>query len=180
MSLPSNYAWLAAIANPPRMIAEALKLYGTHEIAGSMHNPVIMGWAQEIGISHAVYSSDEIPWCGLFMGVVAHRAQKPLLAPPADMLWALNWGRWGSDGGQPELGDVLTFIRNGGGHVGLYVGEDATAYHVLGGNTGDAVSIARIEKTRLRACRQYFATAKPASVKPYHLSSAGPLSTNEA
>ena len=35
------------------------------------------------------------------------------------------------------LGDILTFKRNGGGHVGLYVGEDKDCYHVLGGNQGN-------------------------------------------
>jgi hypothetical protein len=42
------------------------------------------------------------------------------------------------------LGDVLAFVRNGGGHVGLYVDEDASAYHVLGGNQSDRVSITRV------------------------------------
>jgi hypothetical protein len=41
---------------------------------------------------------------------------------------------------------VLVFERPGGGHVGYYFGEDATAYHVLGGNQGDAVTIARIAR----------------------------------
>jgi len=36
------------------------------------------------------------------------------------------------------------------GHVGFYAGEDATHYHVLGGNQSDSISITRIRKTRLR------------------------------
>jgi hypothetical protein len=41
------------------------------------------------------------------------------------------------------------FTRSGGGHVGLYVGEDATHYHVLGGNQANLVSIMRLAKGRL-------------------------------
>ena len=48
---------------------------------------------------------------------------------------------------------MLVFERDGGGHVGFYVGEDGTHYHVLGGNQDDAVSIAKIAKSRLVASR---------------------------
>jgi uncharacterized protein (TIGR02594 family) len=109
--------------------------------------------------------------------VVAHRAGKDV---PSKPLWALNWAKWGQDGGQPELGDVLVFVRPGGGHVGLYVGEDGIAYHVLGGNQSDAVSIARINKDRLYACRAYFAVGKPANVRPVLLGANGSVSANEA
>jgi hypothetical protein len=45
--------------------------------------------------------------------------------------------------------------RSGGGHVAFAVGEDATHFHVLGGNQGARVSIMRIEKARWRhAVRQ--------------------------
>jgi uncharacterized protein (TIGR02594 family) len=125
------------------------------------------------------YSHDSIPWCGLFIALVATRAGKPRTDSP---LWALSWADWGVavPGGQPMLGDVLTFKRNGGGHVGLYVGEDASAYHVLGGNQSDKVCITRISKTRLhRACRPIY-SAKPDNVRRIMLSATGKLSTNEA
>ena len=48
---------------------------------------------------------------------------------------------------------MLVFTRPGGGHVGFYVGEDAAAYHILGGNQGDAVTIVRIVKSRYIARR---------------------------
>lgn len=52
------------------------------------------------------------------------------------------------------LGDALTFKRNGGGHVGIYVGEDSTCYHVLGDNQSNMVCITRIEKTRCSGIRR--------------------------
>ena len=39
------------------------------------------------------------------------------------------------------------------GHVGFYAGEDADAFHVLGGNQGNAVSIVRIGRDRLLGAR---------------------------
>lgn len=47
----------------------------------------------------------------------------------------------------------MTFTRPGGGHVGLYVGEDASHYHILGGNQSNSVRISRIEKKRLSDIR---------------------------
>jgi cell wall-associated NlpC family hydrolase len=78
------------------------------------------------------------------------------------------------------LGDVLVFQRTGGGHVGLYVGEDEAAFHVLGGNQGDRVCIARIARHRLYSARRPAYRAMPATVRTYSLAPAGALSANEA
>lgn len=175
MTIPATYAWLANEPGP-KMLVEAIKLHGTVETPGAKDNPVILGWAKEVGLERA-YSHDSIPWCGLFLAVVAARAGKRL---PHNPLWALNWARWGEDGGQPELGDVLVFTRAGGGHVGIYVGEDAAHYHVLGGNQHDMVCFTRLAKERLYACRAYYAVGRPANVRPIVLTSIGTISTNEA
>lgn len=176
MTLPQKYKWLEKIDVLPRMVAEALKLYGTLEVPGISNNSTIMEWAKETGLQ-AIYTADKIPWCGLFMAVVAKRAGKSF---PSTPLWALSWSKFGVEAGQPRLGDVLTFTRQGGGHVGLYIGEDATAYHVLGGNQADAVSITRIAKTRLHKVRRPAYKNIPASAQPHILSADGQLSTNEA
>ena len=76
---------------------------------------------------------------------------------------------------------MLVFSRaKGGGHVGLYVGQDETAFHVLGGNQSDAVSITRIARTRCIAIRRPIYQVQPASVAPVHLAASGVISTNEA
>ncbi|HVL29547.1 MAG TPA: TIGR02594 family protein, partial [Sphingomicrobium sp.] len=95
-------------------------------------------------------------------------------------LWALSWSKFGEAGGQPRLGDVLTFKREGGGHVGIYIGEDSACYHVLGGNQSDAVTITRIRKERLHAVRREYRIAMPASARPYVLAPVGAISSNEA
>lgn len=176
--LPKNYAYLGREPGP-KMLVEALKLYGTLEKPGDSDNPVILDWAKETG--QATYKADATPWCGLFMAVVAKRAGKPPC--PLNPLWALNWALWGVAADKPMLGDVLSFTRKTAtgiaGHVGLYVGEDATAFHVLGGNQGDAVSITRVLKSRLKAARRSY-KIQPANVRTIRLSSGGKLSTNEA
>jgi len=177
MTLPKEYRWLEDLSPLPKMVQESLKLFGTVEAAGKANSPTIISWAKEVGGSVAdVYKADEIPWCGLFIAVVAKRAGK---TPVKDPLWALNWGKFGENAGQPALGDVLTFIRKGGGHVALYVGEDDTAYHVLGGNQSDCVCFTRIAKDRLKAARRPPYMNRPATVKPYILGSTGKLSENE-
>ena len=179
ITIPPAYLWLLAQQPLPRMVAEALKLFGTVETPGRADNPIIMGWAAEIGVTRT-YSGDEVPWCGLFMGVVAKRAGKIL---PPTPLWArdwLNFGRKLRDGEYASLGDVLVFGRNGGGHVGLYVGEDDGAFHVLGGNQSDRVCVTRIAKGRLLGVRRPIYQLQPATVQPHRLAASGVLSTNEA
>lgn len=175
--LPSRYSWLAREPGP-KMIVEALKLYGTMESPGSANNPMIVAWAKEVGGEVAdVYKADSIPWCGLFMAVVATRAGKEV---PKHPLWALSWSAFGAKSPMAALGDVLVFVRNGGGHVGLYAGEDASAFHVLGGNQSDRVCITRVAKARLYAARRPLYRVQPDNVRPIHLEATGALSLNEA
>jgi uncharacterized protein (TIGR02594 family) len=93
---------------------------------------------------------------------------------------ASSWATWGSPIQADRLapGAILVFERPGGGHVGFYVGEDATTYSVLGGNQGDKVSIARVAKSRCVARRWPKGVAVIG--KPIVLASAGAVSTNEA
>jgi uncharacterized protein (TIGR02594 family) len=172
--LPKTYQWLAN-EPAPKMLLEALRLYGIREKAGAANNPEIIAWAKECGISG--YSADSIPWCGLFVAVVAKRAGKGIGNQP---LWARSWAKWGIAAPRAELGDVLVFARQGGGHVGLYVGEDSQCYHVLGGNQGDSVSIARIDRSRCIAARRFYNIAAPANVRPIVLAASGIVSENEA
>jgi uncharacterized protein (TIGR02594 family) len=175
ITLPAAYRWLLTLTPLPRLIAEALKLYGVTEARGTADNPSIVAWAREAGCP--AYRVDSQPWCGLFMAVIAKRAGKPI---PDGPLWALNWQHFGTASPRPSLGDVLVFQRPSGGHVGLYVGEDATAFHVLGGNQGDRVCILRVGRDRLKTVRRPVYASMPATVRPVHLAATGAVSTNEA
>ena len=174
--IPDKYKWL--LKEPaPKMLIEALKLVGTKEMPGTKDNPEIIEWAQETGLNK-VYSADSIPWCGLFMAVVAKRSGKTV---PKDPLWALNWRNFGVVASPGMLGDVLVFKRESGGHVALYVGEDKDCYHILGGNQSDAVTITRILKARCVGIRRpVYSIAQPPNVRRIYLSASGDVSTNEA
>ena len=177
MGFPKGYEWLGTVGALPRTIQEGLKLLGTVETRGPASNPAIMAWAKEVGLA-STYSDDAVPWCGLYSAIVAKRAGKNI---PGGPLWARNWLKFGSAPRDAGLGDVLIFQRpGGGGHVGFYVAEDATAYHVLGGNQSDAVTITHIAKSRCIGARRPSYNAQPASVKAYRVAAGGALSTNEA
>jgi len=170
IQLPKRFAWLTKEPGP-KMLLSALELFGVAETVGAGDNPEIMAWAREVGVA---YARDATPWCGLFMAVVAKRAGKPVVASP---LWALSWAKWGVPSLVPSLGDVLVFSRTGGGHVGLYVAEDETAYYVLGGNQGDKVSIARVSKRAFVGARRFYSVGVPANVRPVRISANGALET---
>ena len=179
--LPPKFRWLSSEPGP-KMILEALTCYGTLEFPGDANNPQIISWAHLIGGKvEQVFKADAIPWCGLFMAVIAQRSGKQL---PKDPLWALNWGTFGEAADQAMLGDTLVFVRktNTGsqaGHVALYVAEDAQAYYTLGGNQADSVCITRMAKSRLYAIRRPVYSQMPANVRKITMSATGVLSTNE-
>jgi len=170
-----NYDWLKE-EKSPRILVQAVKQLGVKEIVGKEHNPIIMNWAKELNLGN-IYKSDEIAWCGLFIAYCCHSAGLEVVSKP---LWALSWSNWGNEVKEAMLGDVLTFKREGGGHVGIYVGEDDTHFHVLGGNQGNSVSISRIAKTRLfKARRTIWKIAQPANVRKIKLEPKGVITTNE-
>lgn len=166
-----NYSWL--LNEPgPKMILEGIAIYGTKEVIGSGDNPTILAWAREVGLEYE-YRHDSVAWCGLAMAVVAQRAGKPVVAEP---LWALHWADWGrrvNDGA--KLGDVLTFKRVGGGHVGIYIGEDDLHFHVMGGNEEDQFTIIPMEKSRLYAIRRPPYMVQPVNVRQILLNTDGTL-----
>lgn len=177
--IPEKYKWLASEPGP-RMITEALKIYGTKEIVGAKHNPVILGWAKEIGIGNLVHD-DEQAWCGLAHATVAFRAGKSLEPLNSwDLLRALQWARWGDGVDVPMFADTLVFRRGAGmGHVGLYIAESKTTFHVAGGNSGNEYKIVEIEKSRLVAARRKY-NVQPENVRRIFVNSSGELSENEA
>lgn len=177
--LPVLYAWLGQ-EGAPKMLVEALNHYGELEIPGKGSNPNISKWAKEVGVS-GWYTDDDIPWCGLFVGVVAKRCGYPF--PASKLLAAKQWINWGVPvtEGREMLWDVLVFSRDGGGHVGFYVGENDHAFLVYGGNQSNAVGFAWIAKTRLVGARRpAYKIGEPANVRKVILSLTGELSKNEA
>lgn len=157
---------------------EAQRLKGVKEVVGKGSNATILKWAAAIGgWVKSYFTDDDIPWCGLFVAhcIGATLSNEPL---PSNPLGALNWKTFGV-ASKPAPGAILVFRRSGGGHVGFYVGEDATAYHVLGGNQSNAVNVTRVAKDRHEATR-WPISATLSAAGPVHLTTSGALSTNEA
>ena len=183
MKTDPKYPWINTLKGLPKTIRIAMEYLGTAEIVGKGSNKTILQWRDDLnqaGAKISGYSDDDIPWCGLFVALVCFRRMGIAAEVVTDPLWARNWAKYGVKSPQPGLGDVLVFVRNGGGHVGFYIAEDATAYHVLGGNQSNKVSIARITKDRCIAVRRPRYNTLPAAVKPYKLAATGTLSKNEA
>ncbi len=179
MPIPKEYAWLSTIGDLPRVISIGISLIGTKEVVGRGSNKTIISWRDTLndaGIKIEGFSDDDIPWCGLFVAYVAFKAGKSVVKDP---LWARNWANFGDRTKVPSLGDVLTFGRDGGGHVGFYIAEDSECFHVLGGNQSNSVSITRIKKNRLLASSSKY-NVRPKSAKPYIVKSNGVISSNEA
>ncbi len=184
MNLPLKYHWLLTIGPLPRMIEMGLEFLGIKEIPGVSSNPTILKMAKEIGVE-SIYKNDDTSWCALFQCYICKLTNKPMIDPKGDkynFLRAKSFADWGNMvvRGEEMLGDILVFKRPGGFHVGMYIAESATSFFVLGGNQSNAVTITEIAKVRLVACRRFYSTGAPASVKEYRLDSSGKLSTNEA
>ena len=136
----------------------------------------------EIENNHNFFINDIVVHnCGLFIAEVCKRAELETNLTPKESLWALNWNKFGIKQSVAMLGDILTFKRDGGGHVGIYVGEDDTCYHVLGGNQSNMVCITRIEKKRCAGIRRTdWKIKQPKSVRVIKVNSSGFISQNES
>lgn len=177
--MQAGYEWLWKEPGP-KMLLEALKLHGIQETPGKKSNPTILKWAAEV---NTTYPGDDVAWCGLFISICAKRAGWDY-HPNGNALWARNWADWGDNVPTFEgakLSDVLVFPRGKGGHVAIYVGEDKTHYHILGGNQSDGVRIVRKPKTPILAIRRApWKVAQPDNVRKIILSAKGATSTKES
>ena len=174
--MPASADPLSSLSMP--WFTEAQRAIGVQEDTGPGSNPLIIGWARRLRID---YAKDEIAWCGLF---VAHCIGLTLPGEvlPANALGARTWTRFGVPCPVPQPGAIMTFWRGSRdgwqGHVGFYVGEDASAYLILGGNQGDAVNVKRFARDRFLTAR-WPKTAPPPTGGPRMLRADGSLSNNE-
>lgn len=133
----------------PLWLQAGMALIGVKETIGVKDNSLIIDWAKDEGGSIAkTYTHDSIPWCALFAN---HLLTKSGLKG-TESLWALDFaGQWPSVkliG--PAVGAFAPMLRDGGGHIGVVVGQDQRGnVMLLGGNQSDAVNIKPFAKSRL-------------------------------
>jgi len=158
-------------------MAEAKRVLGRHELRD---NGWLRTWLRLDG--KTLGDPAKLPWCGDFVETCIKLALpgEPFAgALGQNPYWARNWLRLG-ESIVPTYGAVVVFSRGSGGHVGFAVGEDDTALHVLGGNQSNAVTVARLAKSRLLGARWPATHPRPAKINLPRMTRDGKLSTNEA
>ncbi len=156
---------------------ELLRRKGLHEVRDRSK---LMAWLRSDG--KTLGDPAKLPWCGDAIQTCL-ALTLPDEPQPVNPYLARNWLKFGTPLTTPALGCILVFWRGSktgtSGHVGLYAGEDAQGFlHVLGGNQSNAITIARLDKTRLLGMRWPATYPKPAGGKVI-LSAKVPVSNNE-
>lgn len=133
----------------PVWLVEARKYIGVREVKGPVHESRIVQWWKAIRMGGI--KDDEVPWCAAYIGAMLENVG--LMSARSGT--AKAYLQWGSPLEYPLIGCVVVFDRlGGGGHVGFVVGRDEHwRLMVLGGNQGDAVSIAPFELSRVLGYR---------------------------
>ena len=161
----------------------AKKYFGTSEVKGAKHNPLILKWWASI---RAPFTDDETPWCAAFVGGVLEEAGLRSTRSAA----ARSYEKWGRET-YACLGAIAVLWRgsydSGKGHVGFVVGRDSYGnVMILGGNQDNRVSIMPFPQKRILSYRLPLdADVRDSSLKLGFLnlpllSSDGIVSINEA
>jgi len=136
---------------------------GIREISGPSSHPQILAWLKR---TESLYPTDltiddsKYAWCGVLVGnmvldeIAAGNATMP--KPPAYFQAAAKWRQWGTQIAfkSAQRGDVIVLTRTGGFHVAILSGLTKTGAKVIGGNQGDALSIAEYPWSRVVAVRR--------------------------
>lgn len=160
--------------NEPAWLTEARKHIGTRELKGSATTPEIATWWKTI--KRGGIKDDETPWCAAFAGAMLEIVG----VQSTRFESAKSYLAWGVPLNQPEVGCIVVFNRDGGGHVGFVVGRDCNGHlMVLGGNQGDEVNLRAFDYNRVAGYRWPAGQPLPAPASLPVLALAS-LSTNEA
>lgn len=159
---------------------QCARLYlGETEIEGIENNPIIVRMWHGIA---GLVRDDETPWCAAFVHQVLTDMGIPSTRSPA----ARSYIKWGVPLAAPAVGCVVVFWRGSpagwSGHVGFVAGvDDLGRLLVIGGNQGNAVSLAAFDRERVLAYRWPAGEPLPADgeLLPVY-ANAGPTSRNEA
>lgn len=124
---------------------------GMKEVKGAIHNPAIVAMLR---LDADWPKDDETSWCSAFTNWVCWNWG----AERSRSLAARSWLQVGKSVANPETGDIVVFWRGdpGGwqGHVGFYIGHGGGKIEVLGGNQGDAVSVASYSASQFLGYRR--------------------------
>jgi uncharacterized protein (TIGR02594 family) len=130
---------------------------GIHEIPGPRANAFIVECLKSTTIGKPENQSDETPWCSAF----ANRIMQLAGIKGTNSAWARSWLDWGREPTDDEFGEgVIVILERGpdSGHVGFLVDWEYSQVggdkvKLLGGNQGDAVSLAWFPMDRVLGYR---------------------------
>lgn len=126
----------------------ARKELGQTEVEGEGNNPRIVEYH---ATTHGGPDADSVPWCSSFVSFCIENA---CLQGTRSKL-ARSWMTWGRDAGAFVPGCIVVLQRGAApkGHVGFCIGAAGGTVTLLGGNQGNAVSIANFDASRVLARR---------------------------
>lgn len=154
----------------------ALRKKGLHE---GRDNRDLRKWLKSDG--KTLGDPAKQPWCGDFVETCI-ALTLPSAVLPNNPYGARNWLKFGHTV-NPCFGAVMVFWRGSRsgwkGHVGFYYAQDSTAYHILGGNQSNSVSVTRVRKKRFLGARLP-SVGGPYPRQTFTVAADGSISENEA
>lgn len=136
----------------PAWFNAGLKLQGTEEKKGRRSNPVVLKMFADVG--HEEITNTDTPWCAAYVGAMLERSGIKC----TKALTARSYLKWGVELEDPRPGCIVVMWRGArddgfSGHIGFFVREEGEFIWMLGGNQGDAVSVAKFRKSKILAYR---------------------------
>lgn len=151
---PDDPIWLKAI----------FELEGLKEIVGGKHEPEIVKFFKEAG--HPGVKDDETAWCAAAANAILGRSG----ITGTGQLTARSFMNWGVETKAPKRGDIVVIKRGKStwqGHVFFYLGKVGNRIWGIGGNQGNAVSVASFPASDLLGYRKVpGATIRPEAKRP--------------
>jgi uncharacterized protein (TIGR02594 family) len=131
LGLFSNYFPTGGGGTP--WMSAAIGQLGVTEIAGSKHNPSIIGYHATTG----GFKDDETPWCSSFVNWSINQVG----IKGTNSARALSWSGWGQSLNSPAYGSIAIIDYGGSkGHVGFVAGVNSSGSIILlGGNQSNMV-----------------------------------------
>ncbi len=122
---------------------------GVLEVPGARHAARILEYHATTTLRA---TTDETPWCSALCNWVFVQTGIPGTGSAA----ARSWLEWGCTIEHPRQGCVVILSRGlnpASGHVGFYVGREGDRIRLLGGNQGNAVTVASFPASRVLGYR---------------------------
>jgi uncharacterized protein (TIGR02594 family) len=126
-------------------VAEAKKHVGLQEVRDKAK---LMAY---FATANLHYDPVQTPWCGIGLAAIFHNSLPKQPMPP-NPAWAQNWLKFGVPC-TPQVGAVLVFVRNGGGHVTICLGQYQGDFVCLGCNQDNSINISLKSRKNLLGAR---------------------------